>query len=140
MLCTAFANGPVIPYVTVVTGIAFWLRVAKVLAPVCGGNRAVVCLGQNTFSVMMHHIMVFMLIKMMLAGIAGRTGYLADFDFERFYTDIDYCYLVKGSEAFKMVYLAAGIVLPLMLQRGLAVLRMRAGRLLHRLGRNVDLF
>ena len=86
------------------------------------------------------HIMVFMLIKMMLAGIAGRTGYLADFDFERFYTDIDYCYLVKGSEAFKMVYLAAGIVLPLMLQRGLAVLRMRAGRLLHRLGRNVALF
>ena len=138
--CTAFANGPVIPYVTVVTGIAFWLRVAKVLAPVCGGNRAVVCLGQNTFSVMMHHIMAFMLVKMILAGIAGRTGYLADFDFERFYTDIDYCYLVKGSEAFKMVYLAAGIVLPLMLQRGLAVLRMRAGRLLHRLGRNVDLF
>ena len=40
----------------------------------------------------------------------------------------------------KKKFLAAGIVLPLMLQRGLAVLRMRAGRLLHRLGRNVDLF
>ena len=40
----------------------------------------------------------------------------------RFYADIDYYYLVKGSEAFQMVYLAAGVGLPLLLQRGLAVL------------------
>ena len=37
----------------------------------------------------------------------------------RFYADIDYYYLVKGSEAFQMVYLAAGVGLPLLLQRGL---------------------
>lgn len=121
--CTGFANGPVIPYVTAVSGIAFWLRVSKILAPVCGPDCAVVYLGQNTYPVMMHHIMVFMLIKMVLAGIAAGTGYLADFDFTRFYTDIDYCYLVKGAEAFKMVYLAAGIILPLLLQRGLARLK-----------------
>lgn len=117
--CTAFANGPVIPYVTVVSGIAFWLRVSKVLAPVLGQNKGVVCLGRNTYAVMLHHIMVFMLIKMVLAGIAAGTGYLADFDFERFYMDIDYCYLVKGTETFKMVYLAAGIMLPLLFQRGI---------------------
>lgn len=117
--CTAFANGPVIPYVTVVSGIAFWLRVSKILAPVCGRDSAVSYLGRHTYPVMMHHIMVFMLIKMVLAGIAAGTGYLADFDFARFYTDIDYCYLVKGAETFKMVYLAAGIVLPLLLQRGI---------------------
>lgn len=115
--CTAFANGPIIPYVTVVSGIAFWLRVSKILATVCGQNTAVAYLGRNTYPVMMHHIMVFMIIKMVLAGIAAGTGYLADFDFTRFYTDIDYCYLVKGSETFKMVYLAAGIALPLLLQR-----------------------
>lgn len=117
--CTAFANGPVIPYVTVVSGIALWLRISKILASVCGPHSAVVYLGRHTYPVMMHHIMVFMLIKMVLAGIAAGTGYLEDFDFARFYTDIDYCYLVKGSEAFKMVYLAAGIVVPLLLQRGL---------------------
>lgn len=128
--CTAFANGPVIPYVTVVSGIAFWLRVSKVLAPVCGQNSSAAYLGRNTYPVMMHHIMVFMLIKMALAGIAAGTGYLADFDFERFYTDIDYCYLVKGAETFKMVYLAAGIVLPLLLQRGIAGLLSAARHLI----------
>lgn len=115
--CTGFANGPAIPYVTVVSGVAFWLRVAKILAPLCG--ESLLYLGRNTYAVMMHHIMAFMLVKMILAGIAAHTGYLADFDFTEFYNNIDYYYLVKGSEAFKMVYLAAGVALPLLLQRGI---------------------
>lgn len=139
--CTGFANGPVIPYVTVVSGIAFWLRVAKILSPLCENSRNdgaaaqptaerqsdlgaqnpaggfLLYLGRNTYAVMMHHVMAFMLVKMVLAGIAGHTGYLADFDFTRFYADIDYYYLVKGAEAFQMVYLAAGVGLPLGLQR-----------------------
>lgn len=133
--CTGFANGPVIPYVTVVSGVAFWLRVAKILAPLCGEGRSgeaagglLLYLGRNTYAVMMHHIMAFMLVKMILAGIAAHTGYLADFDFAEFYGNIDYYYLVKGSEAFKMVYLAAGVALPLLLQRGVDALLSAAGR------------
>ncbi len=139
--CTGFANGPVIPYVTVVSGTAFWLRVSKILVPLVGEERSgdfaardpgtghvaagrrtggfLLYLGRNTYAVMMHHIMAFMLVKGVLAGIAAHTGYMADFDFARFYSDIDYYYLVKGAEAFKMVYLAAGIALPLGLQRGI---------------------
>ncbi len=115
--CTGFANGPLIPYVTVVSGTAFWLRVARIFTPLqnpAGGF--LLHLGRNTYAVMMHHVMAFMLVKMILAGIAVGTGYLADFDFVRFRADIDYYYLVKGSEAFKMVYLAAGVGLPLGLQ------------------------
>ncbi len=123
--CTGFANGPVIPYVTVVSGVAFWLRVAKILTPALGGSRGVLYLGKNTYAVMMHHIMAFMLVKMALAGIAAHTGCLADFDFAEFYGNIDYYYLVKGSEAFRMVYLAAGVALPLFLQKGLDVLKGR---------------
>ena len=29
---TSFANGPIIPYLTVMTGIAFWLRIAKIIS------------------------------------------------------------------------------------------------------------
>ncbi len=140
---TGFANGPVIPYVTVVSGIAFWLRVSKILAPLCESRQSDVSaaqadakrqsgsepaggfllyLGRNTYAVMMHHVMAFMLVKMVLAGTAAHTGYLADFDCARFYADIDYYYLVKGSEAFQMVYLAAGVGLPLLLQRGQDIL------------------
>lgn len=127
--CTGFANGPVIPYVTVVSGVAFWLRVAKILTSALGGGEKAVAqnpadgffmyLGRNTYAVMMHHIMAFMLVKMVLAVIAAHTGWLADFDFAEFYGNIDYYYLVKGSETFKMVYLAAGVAVPLLLQRGI---------------------
>ena len=126
--CTGFANGPVIPYVTVVSGIAFWLRLARILTPAFGKSRAVNYLGRNTYAVMLHHVMVFMLVKGILAGIAAHTGFLADFDFVRFYTDIDYYYLVRGSEAFHMVYLAAGVVLPLLLQRRISLIVSQFGR------------
>lgn len=120
--CTGFANGPVIPYVTIVSGIAFWLRIAKILTPVVGNSRAVRYLGRNTFTVMMHHVIMFMLIKMILAGIAAHTGFCADFDFEQYRTNIDYIYLVRGVEHFKMVYLAAGIVIPLLIKYAVELL------------------
>ena len=111
--CTGFANGPLVPYVTIVTGIAFWLRIAKVAAPVIGRSRVIRFLGQNTYTVMMHHVMVFMVVKMVLAGLAASTGCFADFDPAQFRSNIDYIYLVNGAEHFKMVYLTAGIVVPL---------------------------
>lgn len=111
--CTGFANGPVIPYVTIVSGIAFWLRIARILAPLAESSKLIRYVGQHTYTVMMHHVLVFMLIKMLLAGLAVSTGFCVDFAFEQFYTNIDYIYLVNGAEHFKMVYLAAGIMLPL---------------------------
>lgn len=116
--CTSFANGPVIPYVTIVTGIAFWLRVAKVLAPLVKEDGAVSYLGRHTYTVMMHHVMVFMGIKMVLAAIAAYTSWLTDFDWVQFYGNIDYFYLVKGVETFKFVYLAAGVAVPLLIRYG----------------------
>ena len=123
--CSGFANGPLIPYVTSVSGIAFWLRIAKLLTPAAGNSRAVQYLGRNTFAVMMHHVMVFMFIKIILAGIAAHSGFLADFDFEQYYTNIDYQYLIRGNEHFKMIYLAAGVIIPLLLRRGMECLQKR---------------
>lgn len=114
--CTGFANGPVIPYVTSVSGIAFWLRIAKVLTPLAGESGAVRFLGRNTYAVMMHHVAVFMLVKAVIAGVASYAGLCADFDLAQFCTNIDYIYLVKGAEHFKMVYLGAGVIFPLGLQ------------------------
>ena len=117
--CTGFANGPLIPYVTAVSGIAFWLRIAKILTPLAQKSKGITYLGRNTYAVMMHHVMVFVLIKMVIAAFAANTAWLADFDMELYRSNIDYYYLVKGAEQFKMVYLLAGVILPLILQYGL---------------------
>lgn len=123
--CTGFANGPVIPYVTIVSGIAFWLRVARILTPVFGQSRSVQYLGCNTYAVMLHHVMAFMLVKIVIAVVAAHTGMCADFDFVQFYSNIDYYYFVRGAEQFGMVYLAAGVVLPLGVQCGVDRMRKR---------------
>lgn len=118
--CTGFKNGPVIPYVTAVSGIAFWLRTARVLTPIVQDSRAVRYLGRNTYAVMMHHVIVFMVIKAVIAGIAASAGVCGDFDYTEFYTNIDYYYFVRGAEQFKMVYLALGVAVPLGIQYGLS--------------------
>lgn len=117
--CTGFANGPVMPYITMISGIAFWLRVAKIITPVFAKSRAVQYLGRNTYAVMMHHVMAFMAVKMVIAAVAAHTGACADFDFGQYYSNIDYFYFVRGVEQFAMVYLAAGVIMPLGIQAAL---------------------
>lgn len=128
--CTGFANGFVIPYVTVVSGVAFWLRIAKILSPLFCGNKYVLYLGKNTYAVMMHHVMAFMAVKAAIAAVAAHTAWCADFDREQYLGNIDYYYMVKGAEQFKMVYLLAGILLPLLLQYALGhiLLKVRKSR------------
>lgn len=116
--CTGFANGPVIPFLTVLTGIAFWLRVAKILAPLLEKNAFFDRLGAGTYSVMMHHILSFLLVKCVFSVIAEGTPYCPDFDRQAFLTDINYIYVPHGVEAAKWLYLTAGIVLPLLIQYG----------------------
>lgn len=115
--CTGFANGPVIPYVSAVTGIAFWLRICRILSPALEKCSAVLYLGKNTYAVMVHHVMAFMLVKVVLAVLSGSLGVFADFDWEQYRTNVEYFYLAGGAESFKLVYLGAGIVLPLLLQK-----------------------
>ena len=117
--CTGFANGPVIPYVTAVSGISFWLRIARIAEPICSGNKYIRYLCQNTYAVMMHHVIAFMGVKSIIALFAAHTAWCADFDMMQYLSNIDYYYLVRGSEQFRLVYLIAGVVLPLVLHCGL---------------------
>ena len=51
---SGFRNGVIIPYVTSVTGIAFWLRISKLLTPVVKNWSFVRLIGDNTYSIMLH--------------------------------------------------------------------------------------
>ena len=121
--CTGFANGPVIPYVTTVSGIAFWLRIARIAAPLFEKNKYMRYLCQNTFAVMMHHVIFFMGVKAIISFFAVYTPWCADFDMAQYLSNIDYYYMVRGIEQFRFVYLIAGVVLPLVLQYGLEQVR-----------------
>lgn len=116
---TGFANGAVVPYLTVITGIAFWLRISGLLEKVPELSKKLVVIGRNTYPIMMHHAMVFMLIKDFFYLSDCLTPFCEAFDKELFLNDINYVYLVGGTEAGKWIYLILGIALPLLLEKGI---------------------
>ena len=110
---SSFANGPVVPYLTVITGIAFWLRIAKIMKGIPYLSRKMVYIGRDTYAVMMHHVASFMLVKGAFYLGHLYTPFCVEFDKEMFFSEIGFVYLVGGCEASKWLYLFAGIALPL---------------------------
>lgn len=110
---SSFANTPFTPYLTTITGIAFFLRISKLLSPVIGKSNFVQYLGANTYSVMMNHLFSFMILKSIFSLIHHITPYFHDFDQTAFLSDIYYIYLPGGFDQLKWVYLIIGIFIPL---------------------------
>lgn len=121
---TSFANGPLVPYLTVMTGIAFWLRVAKIIKGMPYLARKMVYIGRNTYAIMMHHILAFFMVKSVFYLLYRLTPLCQAFDEEMYRNEINFVYLAGGNEASKWIYLLAGIGIPLMI----AGLQQAAGR------------
>ena len=49
-------NNPLLPLLTSLTGIAFWLKISKALVPVMGNHPLVNFISSNTFFIMIHHL------------------------------------------------------------------------------------
>ena len=122
---SSFANGPVIPYLTVITGLAFWLRISRIIKDIPYLSGKLVTIGRNTYAVMMHHIFAFFLVKAFFYLIHILTPLCAEFDTEMFLSEINFIYLPGGTEASKWIYLLVGIGIPLLI----ANLQKAAGKL-----------
>ena len=112
---SSFANGPVIPYVTIITGIAFWLRIARIIKDIPYISGKMIYIGRNTYAIMMHHIFAFFLVKSVFYAFHMLTGLCKEFDVSMFFSEINFIYLPGGAEAGKWIYLFAGIAIPLMI-------------------------
>lgn len=132
---SSFANGPVIPYLTVMTGIAFWLRIARMIANSSYVSDKLAYLGRNTYSVMMHHVAGFMVVKEFFYLCSLYTPLCSGFDKEMFFSEIGFIYLAGEAEASKWIYLAVGIGLPLLMVKLQQCAKGGISRLIHQ--RNV---
>ena len=107
---TGFAGSVLTPFVTTFTGIALWLRISRILAQKINKDsysfKAISAVSDHTFDIMMHHLLVFMMIKavMYMAGCS--------MDIAAFKSDVYYVATVQNVEEFKWVYLILGIILP----------------------------
>lgn len=110
-----FAHSIFLPYLTTITGIALWLRIAKELTPLLSKSRFILYLGTHTFSVMMHHLLGFFLVNAIFTFLTPVSEAFKAFDYNAFISDIYYVFMPNGMTEIKWLYLLAGLTLPLTL-------------------------
>ena len=106
-----------LPYLSSFTGGLFWLRISKLLASGLNNNKIIRFIGQNTWTIMMHHPITFFVLNCFFWWMSQQWN-LSGFQFEKFQTDIWYAYS-PGQPQFVLIYVAAAMILPLSIKYGL---------------------
>lgn len=112
-----FTSFTFMPYIVGFLGIAFWLRITRILTPVIGKSKIINLIADNTFSIMVNQFLGFMLVKAFYACGFKYTDFLfQDFNWEAYHTDIWYYYLPKGLSQTAIIYVFVSITLSISIQ------------------------
>ena len=93
--------------------IAFYLRIARLLAPYIGKSRLALAISRNTFGIMMHHYMGFFALNCVFLALNALGFGAADFSVRAFRTQSAYLYAPGGKTEWNVIYLLCGLLLPL---------------------------
>lgn len=115
-------TSPAIVYILGFSAIAFWLRVSKILTPILGRNKWINLIANNSYAIMIHHFLGFMLVKTLFACLYKFTIYCQDFNWNAYQSDLWYYYLPKGVKQCLIIYMFAGILIPIVIQAASNVL------------------
>ncbi len=87
------------PLLTAVTGICFWLCITEWLAPSLGESRVINYISNHTFAIMFHHIGFFTVLVYILSKIP----FAREFDYQQFYTNAGW-YKYDAFEGIRFIY------------------------------------
>ena len=115
----AWCNFPttcyIIPYVVGLLGILFWLKISKLLLPIVKNSKLIFYIADNTYAIMVHHLIGFLILKSFFALANRRFGIFPDFNWAEYYNNVWYLYLPKGLSQWLFVYVVFGIVTALLI-------------------------
>ena len=120
-----FTNGLLLPFVVGFTGIAFWFRTAKILTPILGKNKYVNMIADNAYSIMINQFLGFFLVKLFFA--INRTP---NFDYTAFKNYIYWYFYPEDCKYIGLLYLIAGIVIPILIQKVITYVKNSGKKLL----------
>lgn len=107
-----FTNCAGLTIMSAATGIAFFLRLAKILTASVGRSKLVHYISTHTFSIMMHQITAFAILNILFYFITQALN-INSFDLAAFQTNQWYRFYPMGLSTFNVLYLLAGFVFPL---------------------------
>lgn len=114
--CNDFTEGVFIPYIAGILGIMFWLRVSRILTPLLQDNKYILLISNNTYIIMINHFLGFFIVKCIYALLFKYTNLASDFDMNLFKTDFWYYYTPNGLKQSLIIYMFAGLVIPILMQ------------------------
>lgn len=109
-------DNPVLTYFMGIVGIAFWLRVSKILAPAIGKSKPLNLVADNTFSIMTNHELGFFVLNTVFYVLLTVANVSTKFDVEQYMADVAYIFLPRG-RGFPLVYVVFGICFSILLQK-----------------------
>jgi len=107
--CTYFVCDAFGVYFGAALAIAFFLRIARLIAPYIKKSRLALYASRHTFDIMMHHFMGFFALNSVFLIFNALGVGAADFSVKSFRTIYDYNYAPGGRSEWNVLYLLAGI-------------------------------
>lgn len=104
-----------LPFISSITGICFWLRVSKILVPSLKNSKTIHSIGGDTFSIMMHHELVFFCINSLLALVYKYLD-LTNFSIESYSTNGWYGYNIVDTKSLAF-YVVCGVFVPVVVKK-----------------------
>lgn len=116
VFCNEFDHNNVfLPLLTSITGIMLWMKISELLLPILGENKLFNYIGKNTWTIMMHHQLVFYFINLGFLFISNFIK-LDAFNYDAFSTNMWYAYN-WGDDRFYIFYIILGIGIPLLIKK-----------------------
>lgn len=117
-MCVYNNYGPYTVILISILGIAFWIRLCEIMEPILGKNYYINIIANNTFSIMINHILALDIVKIIFALISKYTKYCKNFDFKRYYSlDIKYFYIPKNVLQSGIIYFSSCLIIPIIIQK-----------------------
>lgn len=103
-----------LPFMTSLTGILFWLRISRILVKSFEDSYIIEYVGSHTWDIMTHHIFVFFVINLILSKISPFLG--LNFNSELFRTSVWYTFIPINADNIMFFYSVASIIIPLLIR------------------------
>ncbi len=113
--CNDFTENIVLPYIVGILGIGFWLRIAKILEPIIKNSKCINVIADHTYPIMVHQFLGFFIVNTSFAICSKLLPICQDFNWLEFKNNIFYFYLPRGIQQWYIVYLIAGIIVPILI-------------------------
>lgn len=96
-------------------GIAFWIRICRLIGEDMLKNKLIDFIGKHTFSVVENQYLVFFILNTVYYSLYRLTNNMGEFDVEAYMSRHNFVHIVKDCDQTKVLYLIFGISVPLII-------------------------